>query len=444
MIVSCWLLAICSAFWLCACVNDVSEPFRFADHLPAAFVAKNPLIVQEMQRYVDLHHREAVLADAAFCSRTFALGIYGGPQGLGNHVHEFMNALAGAFVTNRTIYWKFCDRRGCLLDNEGDFAEVLERHSWILSQRDYEQAWAKHGCAGSSSPPQLLTHYHRAQAEETLMCCGIDSLPQQVVDFGTHEAHQMLGLAMPNVRLGAAAKHRAEQLFTNGEDVAYGLLFRLAFSFRRETRLANDALLRGTEGSVLFGVHLRHATNEETHHSQDELGQQCLRRLVKQHRGDRKCIILLASDRAESFEHWHNATQARPSLQGCRLLYSNHSRAHTSWNEHGPFTGHIAVADLDLLSRAHLLIGSSYLLASYRTFSSTFSLLIAALRATSTATNNSSSSELKELRPRYLPDCEEVLGARRDTKRMFLNAAAHKCVPPYIEHNIDMPTGCLP
>ena len=45
--------------------------------------------------------------------RSFAVAVYACPTQIGNRLHEFLNAFAGAVVSNRTVLWKYCDRHNC-------------------------------------------------------------------------------------------------------------------------------------------------------------------------------------------------------------------------------------------------------------------------------------------------------------------------------------------
>ncbi len=458
----------------------------YSDHLSPKIVAKNQELVNEIQLYINQHHRNVVINDPFFCNRTFATATYACPQMMGNHMHEFLNSFIGAYVSNRTMIWRFCDRKPCKLDNEDDCNEVMKRSSWILSYSEYVSHWDNIKCAGDPNMVGLAPITHRQQAEEMFACCGIDQLGSHYIniDFGTHESHQMYSLALPNARLGDIAKNRAKMLFQNGEDFGYGMLLRASFQVMPDIRKSTEEILNkglqdhgivysraqyhhsdqpvlsdnppahSTSNSpthssnnsvtnklpLYIAMHVRHATNEGYTHSQDMLGQACVEKVIQKHESlldNHTCVILLASDRSESFPHWQNATHTSKLLSQCILLNTNHSESHISWNEHGPFSGHIAVHDIDLLSHAHLFVGSSYLIPKYRTFVSTFSLLISELHATN-------GLDLAQQEPAlWLPECQSVIGGRRYTKDMFANWDTYKCEAHYLS-SLNIPKGCLP
>ena len=107
------------------------------------------------------------------------------------------------------------------------------------------------------------------------------------------------------------------------------------------------------EGMDAYGFSCVQKTLEYLRDLQSDLNEQALR--MKQTPIHRPCVILLASDRKHEIDKWTNSTNVAPL--NCTVLVSNHSHAHTAWNEHGPFSGEIAMQDLDLLSRSDAFIG---------------------------------------------------------------------------------------
>ncbi len=112
------------------------------------------------------------------------------------------------------------------------------------------------------------------------------------------------------------------------------------------------------------------------------------------------------------FEKWEGDTR----FPGCTTITSNHSRSHVAWSEHGPFTGQIAISDIELLSRSDIFIGSSYGNAQLRNIVSTFSMIIAELRAT-----NGKSRISGGVKSIWLPFCHETIGARHHHKELMTN-----------------------
>ena len=69
------------------------------------------------------------------CQRRFVIGTYSCPDQIGNRIHEFLNAIAGAIITNRTILWHFCNEPRCSQrTSELKCNECLIRNQWISSK----------------------------------------------------------------------------------------------------------------------------------------------------------------------------------------------------------------------------------------------------------------------------------------------------------------------
>lgn len=401
--------------------------------------------------YQVMHNADTVLRDRNFCNRRFIMSVYACPQAVGNHMHEFLNGYAAAIVTNRTLLWKFCDRKPCKVDFESDCNEVLERFTWMPSFDQFRHSWKENNCTESPEVLPLISPGERHRADEIFMCCGIDQLDKFVViNVGTHEMQEMRGVSHPNALLLNSTKARIQTLFSFGADFLYGILFRTSFRFQPRLVKANDALLRNdlphlvysainqhhhhqqplqmqhhlkanhskSNHPFIIGVHLRHSgTTADVEHIWDTYGISCVNDMLRalNHSRDmnlhRPCYILLASDRNQSLNYWRESSEIY-----CKIITSEHTKSHTEWTEHGPFTGEIAMMDLELVSRASdVLIGTGYDTNLLRNFGSTFSLLIAERRASSGLRNS--------LRhpARLIPKCVEPSGNRFLPKPMYLN-----------------------
>jgi hypothetical protein len=278
---------------------------------------------------------------------------------------------------------------------------------------------------------------HRPVGEEIVMCCGIDQLPSPNVYFGTNEQHEFLATALPNTRLSSANHQRAQHLFQSSEHFGYGVMFKAAFQFANKLVEDNKLLLRAhiqslqrnsthpnhamalsvnsEEEPFYVSIHIRHSTpidQAKTLLEQDDYAYQCFEHTVYSYRDlmrDRLCVILLATDRNETLHYWRQ----REVSTNCTVVVSDHSDQHRQFSEHGPFTGEIAVRDLELLSRGDVFIGSTYQLHGYRMWASSFSMLIAELRAM-----NGRQYTL-DIPPRFIPECRDILGGRRLPKPIF-------------------------
>lgn len=399
------IMVLLIVVWFCLLVAAVaiSDEFVLRDHFENNTLAAAPKLFNMLEDYIRVHSSKAVLAEKSICNRSFAVATYACPQAIGNHMHEFLNNFAGAFITNRTLVWRFCTRKPCQLDNEGDCNEFTQRFPWILSMWDMEKRWEEDHCEwrqGHHVVHQLIPQKFRFQTEQILICCGLDPdiFPVARLDYGTLELHEMFALSLPVARLNPDSKARAAELFRNGEDFAYGVLFRSTFLIKDNVRVPNNEMIRSHEESLthqfnndphlrkvtfdssppsgpitvkpfyigmwssavllpfivfFVGLHIRHSNNDQEE-GMDAYGYACVEKTLQYlhsvqaelneeaaksngPRVHRPCVILLASDRKHEIDKWTNSTNVAPL--NCTVLVSNHSHAHTAWNEHGPFSG---------------------------------------------------------------------------------------------------------
>jgi len=386
-------------------------------------------LISALRTYQEQHSLEHIndsTTDPDFCNRRFAVVTYACPQMVGNRMHEFLNGYIGAFVSNRTMLWQFCTRKPCQLDNEDDCNQVLERFPWISSAWKFRQLWKHNKCEKSGEVVESLPPRFRYMADEVSMCCGLDEMENSVISFGTNDAHEFYGVSPPNARLTADGKLRAKLLFEHGENFGYGVLFRTAFRYRNNIIENNDRdLLAGglslrhtgatntitqtlteTETSTdtprpfVIGVHLRHTGNEEEKNV-DGWGINCTNRVLREMNVAGPCVVLLASDRNETIQKWYNSDLIR-----CKIITSSHDKHHQAWSEHGPFTGVIAMRDIELVSRADVFIGCGYTHANLRERASTFSMLIAERQASSGGPYSPS------VQARFMEHCKPMLAGR--------------------------------
>ena len=212
--------------------------------------------------------------------------------------HEFLNAFAGAFITDRTLLWDICRRKPCLLDSEEDCALHLTRMPWIPSLADVKVLWSKKKCTGPgpSSMSHLFTvpQIYHGFTKDILMYCCIDQLRESFVEFGALQLREMFSVSVQSSCLGTAARLRANILFQFGEHYGYGALFRSAFVFNPAIIESNNNVIRemtshsagknvsisissssisSTEGETTaflqqapvayIGLHLRHSNDED-------------------------------------------------------------------------------------------------------------------------------------------------------------------------------------
>jgi len=196
-------------------------------------------MVQLLDAY-RLTHSTAYLdgiQDKNLCKRKFVIGTYSCPTQIGERMHEFLNAYAGAVITNRTLIWRYCNRKGCQAPGSDQTScdGLLTRLPWIPSSKDVFARLAAGGCPIDEKKVNetiiVPMSRHESTSEPLLACCHIDNIADRVVDFGVLERRDFAALAMPGSKLNSDKAMRAAMLFSAGEAAAYGALFRSAFTF---------------------------------------------------------------------------------------------------------------------------------------------------------------------------------------------------------------------
>lgn len=307
----------------------------------------------------------------------------------------------------------------------------------MMSYNTAVKLWKDRNCLGETNEYHLIPQKFRFQSNKIFMCCGIDRLAFHFLDYGTHELHELHALTLNETRLDEDHRRRALLLFQHGEDFGYGVMLRAAFRFKDLVTVHNDEAIRralatshnekasksiSEGGDVLFiGMHLRHSSMEDTQgaeHGEMHCMRELLSKYILAEKASSKlvhghpsfasrttplrCVILLATDRPRIIELWQNRSMHEFN---CTTITTNHTYSlFFNRPEHGPFTGEIAMHDIELVARSDIFLGSSYTAQNLRGLTSTYSLLIASLRAT-----NGGMFALSD--PAYwLPSCSHALG----------------------------------
>ena len=420
---------------------------NFSTHhiFTAKTIADHSDLFDMMEAYIRQHNANSVLTDTEFCSRKFVIATYACPQMIGNHMNEFLNAFVAAIVTNRTVVWKFCSRKPCLIDSASDCREYLDRAPWIVSWFKVKNKWER-ACsvlypkANLFGDIPIVEIYRKNVAHHAIMCCGIDRIVEPFINVGTLEMHEMVSLRYKHAKLSSSSRETVQLLFKYGEDFAYGMLFRWSFAFQQHIKERNDQVIKqmlrkamledritdySEKTPFYIGVHLRHSgANDHVGYEHGE--EQCLESLVRRAfskvRQQHFCVVLLATDRQQPIKQHQSG-----NWSGCLVVTSNHSAVSAPLVrysfEHGPFIGPIAMHDIELLSRSDVFIGSSYTSdqKELKYLLSTFSTLISGLRATN-------GGNYSTAYPSYwLPHCSKMLAARLDVRAQESMASSFKC-----------------
>jgi hypothetical protein len=342
-----------------------------------------------LERYMELHSIDQLRLECSassmikqnasletecpdFVRRKFAVGFYSCPHQAGNRLHHFMNAMAWAIVTNRTLLWKYYDRDSCERVGRGHPPEIclktatrdvcekiLRLKKWIPSLDEWHRKgqemleapfWTVHSTLTASNKTK------RKHPDYNTRRPSIDSSETSLLHFG-----QLLGNDF--ARVLSTTKHRehllqtqrarvvAQQLLNGGSDFLYGMLFDASFSF-------SDSLLSSIPEAIeiqetTYALHSRHSSSNDDG-SNVSRDMQCLRRMLLG--ATQPCRVFVISDRPNSVD---KISQAVVRDLNCAVSVVNHTEMTPSFTaEHGPFAGAGFFRDLALASRArHGLVG---------------------------------------------------------------------------------------
>lgn len=128
------------------------------------------------------------IQDKNLCKRKFVVGTYSCPMQVGERMHEFLNAYAGAVITNRTLLWRYCQRKGCqnqpsdtpLPNDQTACDNLIERMPWVPAYSDVLIRLERGGCpvdVQKLASTVVPLAKHATLSESLLACCHIDTIP---------------------------------------------------------------------------------------------------------------------------------------------------------------------------------------------------------------------------------------------------------------------------
>jgi hypothetical protein len=372
------------SFPLSSFVRDGEIPFDDRLSLP-------PLSM--ILSYIDQHGEQALFADWESNNtehRRFSVVHYSCPQQLGNRLHQFFNDFLLAFLTNRTILWKYWTREDCIqlgnqydhsicidfnrslsIDNPAECANIMETAPWIPRYDVWSkrlnlpnppvQVWTR-PINPRNAPQPVPDSVKRIQ----WILDTTDKKTNQTI-LGVSDKHKLTvfqplvgALSLKYVERELTrqddALSRAKAIFHYGADFWHGALFDQAFRIRPDfLNSVRPFITHGTNESTTalatasITLHARH-TNPLDDGSNITNEQNCLQDVLGQmaHLNITVCRLFLLSDRSETL------TRLRAHIgTKCEVVQATHRDTTTDALEveHGPFAGVGFVQDLELASR---------------------------------------------------------------------------------------------
>lgn len=306
-----------------------------------------PQVQELVNAYIGMHSAERLRAEKQRSGvpvrRTAVLGQYSCPMQAGNRLHSFMNAFAGAIITNRTFVWRYCTssrmcpKHGSVQDCE----KALHRKEWIPSFEEF----------GSDNIVVKVPGWplHSKADCDDLDLNPIDhSIP--VIDFGSANAYEIACLARPSASgiLDQDSYARAKLLSIDVLST-FGILFYALFEFSEPVM---HHVHQATSNSVIqnattVALHSRHI-NPNDKGSDISREVKCLREIMKS-RSSLGCVVFIMSDRRETVAR---VTQHILGELGCLALNSTPAHGGSFKEEHGPYSGIGTYQDLAFASQA--------------------------------------------------------------------------------------------
>lgn len=348
-----------------------------------------------LQTYISQHSERSLRGDFQKNNtdyRRFAIVHYSCPQQFGNRMHHFYNDFLLAFLTNRTILWRYWDRETCVqLGNNYDHeicvdgnrslsiddpqqacGHIMSTALWMPRYEDWskrldlpepEQIWIR------PINPHNAPHPTPEGVERIRWVADAVGRATNRSDVGVSSDLKIvvfqplvgvLGPAFVEKQLTQNPYHlsRVQALFGFGSEFWYGLLFDHAFRLHPEflstvepsTRLfENDDLALS---AMTIALHSRHTDpSDDGTNITEELN--CLKSLIREMEllNLTSCRLFMLSDRPQTLMAL--AAWFSDSAVACTVVQARHD-AHAKEAgleaEHGPFAGAGFVRDLELAS----------------------------------------------------------------------------------------------
>lgn len=309
---------------------------------PAPAAESDNLFTPEriLQRYIAWHGQESLQrGDPQAAGRKFSIAYYSCPQRLGNTLHAFFNEILWAILTNRTVLWKY-DEQGAK-NTVQDCDQYLERAAWLPSYDEWSQnlslsdqpavpvkmntIWNRRHAQRMGMRPRF---YSATEQRSSLVEPAVvvfprfrDMLPtddfessrvmwnddpRHLVDHRNNAWDYYWFRRWPHVE-DAWTRQTMEELYSEGLDFLYGLLFRTLF--RNKAADEELASLIGSDDknakqqqvfSTSIALHSRHA--QKTDDGTDVTHElDCLQRLLRKSKQG-ECIVYIMSDRQVSLD----------------------------------------------------------------------------------------------------------------------------------------------
>jgi hypothetical protein len=303
-------------------------------------------------------------------------------------MHNFLNALIWAIITNRTLLWKYYDRttcervgkghdRGiCLNANfEQDCAEFLSRASWLPSYDDWSNRLnltnIKKVTGTNVGIKTLNIEGHKSASEGSNNHSKFaDEICDRIIEFPQMFGQDAKVLARGKMRNSLKSEYSKDRVYSLFHDASanflYGFLFHETFQFE-QSALKNDPIWwNGTQWnsvglreiaiwnqslvSELIVLHSRHS-NPVDDGSKITWEKKCVKQILEGETApieqnastkmveeeNHSCVLLILSDRQKTIDGLGRFMHDVYSY--CKVIVASHSKGESWRSEHGDFAG---------------------------------------------------------------------------------------------------------
>lgn len=306
----------------------------------------------EAQHGLEAVRREFVSNSSAICDRQFVRAHYSCCDCLGSTMSTFLNAFAFAVLSNRTLMVAPYEQSG--RGDSGCEAHLTLSRA-LMAPSDAYSMRAKARC-GDTNEVSLLGS--SGDGADFWRCCDFDALAGGVTRVGPFGRPTAAWWSLVNRRLGAGAEARANTLLGRGPFHWLGTLFQAAFDMGPGVRAPVDQMLKDVGDAIMIGVHLRFDRYDQvlSDAAAYESARKCVAQVAARHRWQR-CAVLVASSEERAIARFKREL-ARLGRDCAVLTSPVHSKRGIDEDPGWP-RGLSEMMDLYMLSKAHVLIGSS-------------------------------------------------------------------------------------
>jgi len=264
----------------------------------------------------------------------------------------FLNAFAFAVLSNRTLM--VAPYAQSAPGDSGCEAHLTLSRA-LMAPSDAYSMRVKARC-GDTNEVSLLGSGR--DGADFWRCCDFDALAGGVARVGPVGRPTAAWWSLANTRLGAGAEARASALLGHGPFHWLGTLFQAAFDLGPGVRGPVDRVLEGAGDALMIGVHLRFDRYDQvlTDAAAYERAGRCVAQVAARHRW-RRCAVLVASSEERAIARFKREL-ARLG-RGCAVLTSPVHLERGIDEDPGWPRGRSEMMDLYMLSKAHVLIGST-------------------------------------------------------------------------------------